>query len=90
MSDHDTLLSYLVPKLTPRVEDAATDGLGYLRVRLARRGSKPRGSDADLAVRTAGTETVERGHLSVSARRSYGTKWFCRSVKSEQRGLRGQ
>lgn len=30
MSDHDTLLSYLVPKLTSRVEDAATEGLGRI------------------------------------------------------------
>ncbi len=30
MSNDDTLLAYLVPKLTSRVEDAATDGLGYI------------------------------------------------------------
>ena len=30
MSDSDTLLSYLVPKLTNQVENAATDGLGYI------------------------------------------------------------
>ena len=30
MSITDTLLSYLVPKLTSQVENAATDGLGYI------------------------------------------------------------
>ena len=30
MSNTDTLLSYLVPKLTSQVENAATDGLGYI------------------------------------------------------------
>lgn len=30
MSDNDTLLSYLVPKLTNQVENAATDGLWYI------------------------------------------------------------
>ncbi|MDE2887849.1 MAG: hypothetical protein OXR72_06510 [Gemmatimonadota bacterium] len=30
MSDSDTLLSYLVPKLTNQVENAATDGFGYI------------------------------------------------------------
>ena len=30
MSNTDTLLSYLVPKLTNQVENAATDGLGYI------------------------------------------------------------
>ncbi len=30
MSDHDTLLAYLVPKLTGGVEDAATEALAYI------------------------------------------------------------
>ena len=30
MSDDDTLLAHLVPKLTPQVEDAATDALAYI------------------------------------------------------------
>ena len=30
MTDDDTLLAYLVPKLNRQVENAATDALGYI------------------------------------------------------------
>ena len=30
MPNDTTLMAYLVPKLTTRVEDAATDALGYI------------------------------------------------------------
>ena len=30
MADNDTLLAYLVPKVTSRVEDAATDALAFI------------------------------------------------------------
>ena len=30
MADNDTLLAYLVPKLTSKVEDSATEALAYV------------------------------------------------------------